>query len=749
MSFVIPAFRGLVEIVAPQRLETGQATEATNCRIESGDLVPYTTPELTVDTGTAANGTHSIFKYSANRWVRWNVAVNAARTPATDSYGRLYYTESTNNTYPKVTDTNIIGATNGGPVAASRRVGIPAPNGLLAITSGIVGFGEISEIVFRADRTASQSKATVTTTEAHGLSNADTVVMDFPGVDLTTVYRVQVVNATKFVAVGLKLKQAAVTRFIRDGSGDDLIVRAPGHGFNSGDRVRVWTSTRGAIINCDESTTYTIEVVDANKFTLLDTADTDTGLIDAVGFCAQIVDVTNPLQQSGGEPFVTWFNHDKYWQVAANGNYGDGRTAHDWYRSDIQALLVDRYYCITFVNGYGQEGPPSAPVLVEDINPGVTTVDMSWYNESVSTCGLRGDGSGVRGSDLVDQNGWYVTHVRVYRTDSTGNWRLVNTTADIAFSAEGYEDLAADSALGEVLSTTGYIDPPDTLAGLICTPNGVFMGYVGKEVYAAVPYQPHAWPLAYRVKSDFNIQGLVATGAGVIVLTDGFPALLAGTDPASWELVKLEIPQSCSNPRSIVDMGEWGMYASPDGLVAIQQNDAKVVTQMVFNRAQWQTRTPASVFGAFFEGRYFGVSPLGAFVFDPATGDFVDLDFDDTYTVVALFNDLVTDTLYFLGTDGKIRAFDRGNNNLSMTWTSQVFQGERPVGLTAAQAVVEGLTRVAFLADGAEVHAQNVTDSTPFRLPRVRALNWQTRITGRQRVKRVAAGVSIAELRQV
>lgn len=739
MSFFVPSFRGLVEVVAPQRLEDNQATDALNCRIESGDLVPYLIPAFECDTGAVASGTPSIFKYSAARWVRWNTAVNAVRMPATDAYNRLYYT---GDGYPKVTDTNVIGATNGGAVAAHRRVGIPAPYNLYAQVTGNTGVGTISSIYFWVNRLTSQSKAVVTTSAAHGLSNEHTVVLNFPGVPAGQVYRVQVLSATTFTPVGLKLKQATVVRGLREASAD-VTIRAPGHGFNTGDKVRLKAAFTGDLAGYGNgATTYTIEVVDGNKFTLVNTSGSAISAQDVEGDCVQVVDITNPLQYNGSDPVATWVAPE--WQVVTNGVYADGRTLNTWYRTDVATQLQSRYYCVTFVNGYGQEGPPSAPVLIDDINPNGSVVYVTWQSGDGVNCGQRGDQTLVLGTDLKSTTGWWVTHARVYRTDTTGQWRYVGQQA---ITSDIFQDSLPDTSLGEVLSTTGYIDPPDALTGLTTTPFGVFMGYVGKEVYASVPYQPHAWPLAYRVKSDYDIKGLVVTGAGVIVLTDGYPSLLIGLDPASWQLVKLEIPQACVSSRSVVDMGEWGLFASPDGLVAIQQNDAKVVTQTVFNRVQWQTRTPTAVFGAFYEGKYFGVGSTGPFLFDPGTGDFVRLDFG--YAVAALYTDLTTDTLYFLATDGRIYAFDRGASNLSMRWVSKTFQAPRPVALTAGQVVANGMVFATYYADGVAIHTQTVTDSRPFRLPRGRALDWQVDITGTQRVRQVAGAMSVAELRQV
>ena len=92
MKIVVPGFQGQVSVVCAQRLDDSQATEAKNCLIQSGDLVPFRAPLSNTNTGSPATGTHTIFMHSS-RWVRWDTEVNAVRAPVADDVNRrLYYT---------------------------------------------------------------------------------------------------------------------------------------------------------------------------------------------------------------------------------------------------------------------------------------------------------------------------------------------------------------------------------------------------------------------------------------------------------------------------------------------------------------------------------------------------------------------------------------------------------------------------------------------------------------------------------
>jgi hypothetical protein len=200
--------------------------------------------------------------------------------------------------------------------------------------------------------------------------------------------------------------------------------------------------------------------------------------------------------------------------------------------------------------------------------------------------------------------------VRLYRTDETGTFRLVTTdsltsdstkyniirvfrtgtTQTIQLKPDGniFVDKLTDAQLGEPLTTTGWYPPPQGVQGIVSAPNGVIVGFKGKTVYASVPYVPYAYPVAYQTATDADIMGLVTTASGVAVLTNQMPYIMIGTDPSSWSMVKLQIPAACVSHQSIVDMGTFGVYAGPEGLMAIDGVEVKNLTQDKLTRAQWQ-----------------------------------------------------------------------------------------------------------------------------------------------------------------
>jgi hypothetical protein len=249
-----------------------------------------------------------------------------------------------------------------------------------------------------------------------------------------------------------------------------------------------------------------------------------------------------------------------------------------------------------------------------------------------------------------------------------------------------FTDTKTDAELGEPLTTTGWSVPPIGLKGLVNAPNGMVAGFKGRTVAGAVPYAPYAWPLANQVATDYEVVGLVPTSAGMVVVTQGMPAILIGDNPANWTMQKLEYAQGCVSRRSIVDMGEFAMYASPDGLVAITGAAVEVLTKPIMTREQWQAYNPTTIVAGQVEGRYIATYLSGntrkGFIYDPQTQSFTDL----TLTVRAFANDLLNDVLLMLGTDGKVTEWNQATASFKpYVWHSKWFQLPVPEIMGVAQ----------------------------------------------------------------
>lgn len=374
-----------------------------------------------------------------------------------------------------------------------------------------------------------------------------------------------------------------------------------------------------------------------------------------------------------------------------------------------------RSYIYTLVSAYGEEGQPSTAQ---------TSQILSVFSDQTVTITFPVAPSGMH--NLAKR--------RLYRTDADGTFRQV---ADIdipddesSSNLTTFVDNKTDAELGEPNETSDFEPPPDSdgtahpqghLQGLKSMNNGVFAGFAGKTVLFSVPFQPHAFPEKFQLTVQSPVIGLAPLSNGLMVLTKGKPVLVQGTDPSSMAMVEIDSAQSCVSRRSIVDMGDFSVYASPDGLVLASESGVQLITEQTFTRDQWQALNPSSIHAYYWEGHYVGFyeissSEKGGFVFDPRGGknSFVDLNF----YAEAGFADLENDELYLIVNNSFVE-FASGSN-LSYTWKSKEFYNARPINPAVAQVECDSYSpSVTFklFADNSLKHTQTVTSADPFKLP--------------------------------
>ena len=363
-------------------------------------------------------------------------------------------------------------------------------------------------------------------------------------------------------------------------------------------------------------------------------------------------------------------------------------------------------YIYTYVSVYGEEGPPIQALIANILDK------RSDQSVDVSLPALVAPNSNI-------------AFKRIYRTDSSGTYRRV---AEVNLSLQVYTDTRTDFQLGEAIPTTTHLAPPDENAtdhpsgqmkGLVSLPNGVVAGFTGKTVCFSEAFLPHAFPTVNKLTVKSDIVGLAPMTNGVLVLTKEKPSMIAGIDPRSMSMSEIDSSHSCVSKNSIVDMGMFVLYASPDGLVRATEQGLELITEPILTRDQWQELVPSSIRAFQYEGQYVAFYSNGTeskgFIFDPRGGKnaYVKLDFYAT----AGFNDLETDTLYLV-ISGALKAFGNGTA-LAYTWRSKKFYSEKPVNMGAAKVDREGSGTVtmSLYADNVLKHTQTVADSNIFRLP--------------------------------
>lgn len=394
---------------------------------------------------------------------------------------------------------------------------------------------------------------------------------------------------------------------------------------------------------------------------------------------------------------------------------------------DDIATDEDRAYVYTYVTEYGEEGPPSLPTDI------VTLDDPQQDSVNLTLPTLA-------------SNIYNITHKRIYRTATGGNSTEFYFVAEIPVAQTSYNDTLATTGLGAELTTYDFDPPPHQFYGLVKGANGICAGFSGNEFMPSEPYLPYAYPIPYRRSLEHDIVAIAPTETGFVVATEGHPYLIQGIHPNAMTERKLPINQACVSSRSMVDMGNAVFYASPDGIVAISEGSAGVITEGLFTKREWDEFQPSSIHAYRSEDRYIAFYDNGSeqagFIFEPRLGTITRLGFYAS----AGYNDLETDTLY-LAIGGLLYSYGTGVTLETYTWRSKEFfvpdmayqavkvwtPDPADVGL---KITVDGVT----LLDIASLPAE------AFKIPAGRGTRWQVEFTGTGTIERFSMGASMGEL---
>ena len=304
---------------------------------------------------------------------------------------------------------------------------------------------------------------------------------------------------------------------------------------------------------------------------------------------------------------------------------------------------------------------------------------------------------------------------------------------DIAGTASGnFTENVVDSLLGEELESSDNLAPPDDdtathpegpMLGITAMPNGITAGFAGKTLLFSEPYLPHSYPEGNQLTTRDDIVGIASIAQGLLVTTTGKPLLVSGTDPSAMGMTEIDANLPNANKKSLVDMGQYAIYSSPDGLVSVSGSGVSNITEQIFTRDQWQDYYPSNIEAYEYEGKYIAFTFDGTdnatkkgFIFDPRGGKnaFVNLDFYAT----AGYNDRVNDILYLV-INGDLKAFAQGTSARTYLWKSKEFYSNVDMCPSVAKVSAESYNSLTFklFSDGVLKHTQTVTNSNFFRLP--------------------------------
>ncbi len=403
--------------------------------------------------------------------------------------------------------------------------------------------------------------------------------------------------------------------------------------------------------------------------------------------------------------------------------------------SDEDGAAVFTNYVYTYVNEYGEEGPPS-PVSDTIQFPDGGSVVLTFDDAEQPNYNL--------------ENG--VSFKRIYRAATANGVTSFLFVDEIPFEDTTYIDTKEDFELGEELQTVDWDLPPTDGKGVIALPNGVTAMFSKNQLCPSVINRLHAYPVAYRLNFDSNVVAIAPIDTSVVVATETYPYLVVGSDPSQMSSAKFEQRQACVSKRSMVSIRNYGViYASPDGLVAINgAGGITLITDAYFSREEWQELEPETIVAFAHDDRYYAYygDGEGGFCFDPRKGG-NGLTFLSEWFRTG-YSDPKTDMLNLVAEDNELYIWDDLENatKLSFDWTSKNFRLPRAGNFRAYQVRAESYANLTFrfYSNGVLVHTQAVTSEAEKVMPPNTTTYTEVRLTGTDRVWQVQCSEEMEEL---
>lgn len=175
-------------------------------------------------------------------------------------------------------------------------------------------------------------------------------------------------------------------------------------------------------------------------------------------------------------------------------------------------------------------------------------------------------------------SGSHLVRRRLFRTGTTGEWRLV---AELPMDVMTFRDSVPDSQLGEVIATyyqnsrgfVVYDAPPRDLSG-IRSHAGALWGISGNTVRASEPGFPGAWPDLYQWSFSSRPQRIESYNGALIVFCSDAIYRIDGDSPEHAVLSVTQATDGCMAPASVVVASGRIFYIGRTGLMAFDGNHA-------------------------------------------------------------------------------------------------------------------------------------------------------------------------------
>lgn len=725
----ISQFSGIFPRVPAQLLPQTAATVAENCDFGYGELRGMKGGALVT---AVSNAVKSLYTEDGVSFYTWDVDVDAVRAPmAKDQFRRVYYTTPTDFLV-----TNSLGTRpDGGPPGSNYRVGVPKPTvaPTFSVTGAPVSLADLTIAAkfhweYSGVKYQEQDIALTTVTDKQKWTFTppakNTGVAFGPDDEsfIATAYSHEVtVNQGDGGYV-------TTIQWVTLPAGTRVIATAPDTLRNTADNSLINPVLQ---IKDDAGRVHELETLySLTRYSHLQDGNPAQGnLTPDQAF--PVIRLIGTSLSTGAKAFDIYTNNSAFlvrgdWDAALTRN--DNAQSYTLVLASTQAAAqTETRACVyTYVNTYGEEGPPSPAGTLNLIN------------------GMAVDVTTTR--DVFAANYAPIKEIRVYRTmfgSSVAGFFYAGSIAVLNQPGTTFvfHDDVAVAALNEMLSSDEYYPPDPGLVGLMCLKNGILCAWKGNEVHFSEAYKPWAWPPQYVKTFQHNVVGGVPYGSGVLLTTTTEPVILSGVTPGGMTESSPNVAQAGVSKHSIAIVDGFAAFASPDGIVVVAGGLASLsLSQRFFTRDVWRDRYGAHLTAMRFsvwDGRlvvYADDNSFPAFMIllDEAAGNMSDMPaFQPTCTFASEFADGV-----YYGSGSALYRFNAGAA-LPAVWESREMVLPAPLNFGYAKAICSGNWTLELRTLKEETgqwvlrHTKVLTGPAGFRLPPgYKAERYRIRLSG-------------------
>ena len=359
---------------------------------------------------------------------------------------------------------------------------------------------------------------------------------------------------------------------------------------------------------------------------------------------------------------------------------------------NISGTTLPRTYVYTWYTVWGEESTPSPVSNIVYVKEG-QTINITGLPSAFPTTGAYAGG--------VYQTTGMV--LRIYRTVASTAGTLYYKLGQVNLGTTTFTDNIDINTLVSVLPSQFYDQPQSNMQGIKAIHNGMMVGFFGSTLCFAEPGQFHAWPIKYQIQLDATIIAVGNFATSIVVATDKNPWLVQGSSPSNMAKYRMDYVLPCTSKRSMINMGYGVVYASPGGLAMFStQTGGTQLTSYVHDWDTWKTIDYTTIFGVYYNDKYFAQHSTGAFIFqkDDKVGGYL---VGTTQTFTAAHYKSVMAKLYFAGKDSfgvnTIYLWDDPTQLLSQVdWKSKVIITKDFMNLGAARVIADYNSNAAAIA---------------------------------------------------